>query len=377
MTAAPERREAAFGPFRRRCILTRIRVAILGTGFGRNVQAPAFLRHDGFELCAIAGSDAAKTRRIADELGVRGAYADWRELLARETPDLVSVVTPVALHHDMMCAALAAGAHVHCEKPTALDRFQARAMRDAAAAAGRVAGINHEFRFLPARRHALELVRQGAIGRPFRAEILGRYPIWHAAQPRVMNWLSDRVQGGGIWGALGSHHTDCLRLLFGEPLTATAVLRTEQPVRAPRTPGGAPGHATSDDAATVHYGFANGVTALVDLQANAPYSWERYEVHGDGASLRWDTTGDALWRIEHGREPAPVEIPAALRLARRDGDLPLVAPFSVMVERLHRAIVHGEPLEPNFRDDAVPVQCALDAARESSAEGRRVAVEPA
>lgn len=357
--------------------MKRIRVAILGTGFGRNVQAPAFLRHEGFELCALAGSDSAKTRRVADELGVKGAYGDWRELLACESPGLVSIVTPVWLHHDMMLAALGAGAHVHCEKPTAMDRAQARAMRDAALAAGRVAGINHEFRFLPARARALELVREGAIGRPYRAEILGRYPIWHARQPRVMNWLSDRSRGGGIWGALGSHHTDCLRLLFGEPLTAMAALRTEQPVRAPRSEGEPAGIATSDDSATVHYEFAHGVTALVDLQANAPYAWERFEVHGDEATLRWDGGGYSLWRIEPGKDPVEVECPARLEIPRREGDPALVAPFSVMVDRLHRAIALGEPLQPNFADDAVPVQCALDAARESSARGARVAVERA
>ncbi len=63
---------------------------------------------------------------------------------------------------------------MHCEKPTAFDRHQAREMRDAAIAAGRLAGINHEFRFLPARVIAREWVSAGRIGRPYRAEILGR-----------------------------------------------------------------------------------------------------------------------------------------------------------------------------------------------------------
>jgi L-asparaginase II len=100
--------------------MQRIRVAILGTSFGRLVQAPGFQRHPGFELVAIAGRDAARTQHIASELGVPKGYGDWRELLERERPELVSIVTPVDLHHDMMLAALAAGAHVHCEKPTAL-----------------------------------------------------------------------------------------------------------------------------------------------------------------------------------------------------------------------------------------------------------------
>src|SRR5262245_42349503 len=47
-----------------------IRVALLGTSFARTVQAAAFQRHPAFHLAAIAGSDPAKTARIATELGI-------------------------------------------------------------------------------------------------------------------------------------------------------------------------------------------------------------------------------------------------------------------------------------------------------------------
>ena len=332
------------------------------------MQAPGFLRHPGFELVAIAGRDAAKTQRLAAELGVSRSHGDWRELLEREQPELVSIVTPVDLHHDMMLAALAAGAHVLCEKPTALHRWQAIAMRDAALAAGKVAGINHEFRFFPARAHALELVRQGAIGRPRRGEILGRYPIWARPDSRPMTWLADARRGGGILGALGSHHTDCLRTFFGEPTTVLASVRTDQPRRGSDT-------ATADDACTIHYEFANGASALIDLSAAVPYRWERFEIHGEDASLRWDETGYRLWRLEAGKEPSELAIPADYALEPREGDPALVAPFSKLLDRLHLAITQGEPLSPGFAADAVPVQCALDACRASSVAGARVVVE--
>ena len=63
------------------------------------------------------------------------------------------------------------------------------------------------------------------------------------------------------------------------------------------------------------------------------------------------------------------------QLEPRAGEPPLVAPFAVMVERLHRAIAGQAPMEPDF-DDAVAVQSALDAARASSAAGARVRVDP-
>ncbi len=355
--------------------MKRYRVALLGTSFARMVHAPGFQQHPGFELVALAGSDAAKTQRIAGELGVPGAYADWRELLEREKPDAVAIATPVFLHHPMMMAALAGGAHVLCEKPTAMHRMQAAEMRDAARAAGKVAGINHEFRFLPARAYALELVKQGAIGRPRRGEILGRYPLWVRPESRGMTWLSDASKGGGILGALGSHHTDCLRTFFGEPRGVLATVRVDQPRRGPVEPGGPTGIATADDACTLQYDFEGGATALVDLSACAPYRWERFEIHGEDATLRWDDAGWNLWRIAPGRDVEEVTIPDAFRLERREGEPALLAPFRMMVERFHAAIDRGEPLVPGFAADAVPVQAALDAARASSSGGTRVVVE--
>jgi len=354
--------------------MTTHRLAIIGTGFGRTVQAVAFVRHLGFELVAFAGSDPVRTRRIADELGIAGAFGDWRQMLESVRPDVVSIAAPVDLHHPMMLGAIARGCHVLCEKPTALHRFQAAEMRDAARAAGRIAAINHEFRFFPARAFALALVRRGEIGVPRRGEIVGRYPIWWGPQSRGWTWLSDARRGGGVLGALGSHHTDCFRLFFGEPVTAWASVRVDQPRRGP-VPGQADERtATADDGCTVHYTFDSGATAIVDLSATTPYRWERFEIHGSEATLRWDETGYRLWRLVPGQEPRELEIPTEYRLEPRTGEPALVAPFAVMVERLYQAIEGHTTMEPDF-DDAVAVQSALDAARASSVAGARVRVD--
>jgi predicted dehydrogenase len=354
--------------------MNKFRVAIIGTGFGRMVQAVGFQRHEGFDLVAIAGTQLAKTREIATRSGIAGAFDDWRRMLDEVRPDLVSIVTPPDLHHPMMLAALEHGAHVLCEKPTALHRFQAAEMRESARAAGRVAAMNHEFRFFPGRAHALALVRRGEIGVPRRGEILGRYPLWWRPETRAWSWLSDARRGGGVLGALGSHHTDCFRTFFGEPVSVWASVRVDQPRRGPTPEQPQERLATADDACTVHYAFASGATAMFDLSACVPYRWERFEIHGSDATLRWDETGYRLWRVVAGKDPEELAIPAELGLAPREGDPALVAPFGVVVDRLYRALDGQAAMEPNF-DDAVAVQSALDAARESGAAGARVRVD--
>jgi predicted dehydrogenase len=353
--------------------MKRLRVVILGASFGRHVHAVGFARHEGFEVVGIAGADADKTRRTADELGIPEASADWRGLLESVRPDVACVVTPVDLHHRMMMAALDLGAHVLCEKPTAMNRYQAAEMRDHARRAGRVATINHEFRFQPARHAALALVRAGGIGVPHRGAIVARNPVWPRRAPRGMSWLSQAERGGGILGALGSHHSDCLRTFLGEPRSVFASVRVDQPLRGPSASAPEGGIATADDGVTIHYEFENGSTGLLDMNASAPTRWERYEIYGEEATLRWEAPADRLWRLADGREEE-VDIGAEHRLSPREGDHPLLAPFGVLVQRLHDAITLGVPMEPSF-DDAVAVQSVLDAVRASSAARAAVRVE--
>ncbi len=122
------------------------------------------------------------------------------------------------------------------------------------------------------------------------------------------------------------------------------------------------------------YEFDSGATGLIDLNATAPYRWERFEIHGAEATLRWDETGYRLWRIAAGREPEELEIPAALALDRQEGDPALVAPFGALIEQLRRAIRDRQPMSPDFTD-AVAVQSALDAARAASEARASVDVE--
>ncbi|HYF64207.1 MAG TPA: Gfo/Idh/MocA family oxidoreductase, partial [Herpetosiphonaceae bacterium] len=221
-----------------------MRIAIIGTGWGARVQVPAF-RSAGLEIVGLAASNVEKTRAEAERLGVP-AFASWRELLDTEA-DLVSIVTPPATHREMALAALAAGKHVLCEKPTALDAAEAAAMAEAAAARpGQLALIDHELRFHPAFRAARAALAEIGPIRHVASSVVGPS---RADASRPWTWWSDRAQGGGIWGAIGSHQLDTLRWLGGEISAVRASLHTfvaERPFE-----GGARA-VTSDDAALAH-----------------------------------------------------------------------------------------------------------------------------
>ncbi|HEX3579548.1 MAG TPA: Gfo/Idh/MocA family oxidoreductase [Thermoanaerobaculia bacterium] len=256
------------------------RVGIIGTGWGARVQVPAF-REAGLDVVAIAGQNSERTRKIAGELDVE-PFDDWRALISSNV-DLVTIVTPPSQHLTMAASALDAGKHVLCEKPTALDASEAEQL----VAAGRkhpdrIALIDHELRFLPSFRAARE--RIGDLGGIRYAEVRYASPS-RGDRTRAWNWWSDADQGGGIWGAVGSHFVDALRFLGMEIEAVQATLRT---IIDRRPFEGTMRRVTSDDFADVALRLANGAIASMTFSAVAsgPDEPTTLTIHGEEGAMR-------------------------------------------------------------------------------------------
>src|SRR5207237_77261 len=86
------------------------------------------------------------------------------QALERTRPELVSIVTPPAFHREQALDAFAAGAHVLCEKPIAMNAAEARAMVDAARAAGRFLSMGLQSRHLEAGRILKRTLAEGTLG---------------------------------------------------------------------------------------------------------------------------------------------------------------------------------------------------------------------
>ena len=123
--------------------VSKLRVGVVGAGFGGAVHAPAYALHPRFEVVAIASPSSAE--RVARERKIPHAFASVAEMLAGVELDVVSVASPPFDHHDSVLAALAAGKHVLCEKPLALNVAQAEAMLAAAERAGTVCATRSSF----------------------------------------------------------------------------------------------------------------------------------------------------------------------------------------------------------------------------------------
>jgi predicted dehydrogenase len=339
-----------------------MRIGIVGTGWGTRVQVPAF-QAAGLEIVGIAAQNEAKTRQEAERLGVP-AFASWRALLASDV-DLISIVTPPATHRELAVAALEAGKHVLCEKPTALNAAEARAMLAAAQSRpGQIALIDHELRFLPVWQAARAAVQAGEIG-------IMRHVVSSIVQPsradmtRPWSWWSDKDQGGGVWGAIGSHQLDTLRFVCGEIAAVSGTLET---FIAERPFADSTRAVTSDDFAAAQLRFADGGFGSVVMSlVSAVSETDTLTIHGDAGALRVEGSGRLLVARRGGewQERTPdrsVAIPATVQ-----GTFPIA---TVYLGHALRAYADGDQtaLAPGATfADGLRIQQLLDALHQSAA----------
>jgi predicted dehydrogenase len=345
------------------------RIGIIGTGWGARVQVPVF-REAGLEVVAIAGHDGDKTRKAAEELRVR-PFSSWHELIASDV-DLVSIVTPPSEHLEMARAALAAGRHVICEKPTALNAAEAGQLVAAARAKpDRIALIDHELRFLPAWREARRRIPE--LGGVRYAEVRYASPS-RGDRTRPWNWWSDVARGGGVLGAVGSHFSDSIRYLIGEIEAVQASLNTIVAER-PLPPGegrGSQARVTSDDFSIVNLRLTTGAIATMSMSAAAsgPDEPTVITIHCEEAALRLER--EELLFAKRGQ---PFERVAGNNVANRPGNSTGGAFGSGTYYfglALHAAIDGGDlhALSPAATfQDGLAQQRVLDAARQSNQNG--------
>ena len=181
------------------------RVAVIGRtgkgnyGHGLDVVWKAF---DNVEIVAVADEDEKGRANAAKRLGARQTYADYRELLDKERPQIVSVATRwLDAHRDMVVACARAGASMFLEKPMARSLAEADEMVRACENHHVKLAIAHQTRYSPRLRVVRELIGAGRLGD--LVELRGR-------------GKEDNRGGGEDLMVLGTHIFDLMRLLAGD-----------------------------------------------------------------------------------------------------------------------------------------------------------------
>lgn len=252
---------------------TPVRIGFIGSGFARRVQLPGLALVPGARATAVASGHRANAEAVAREFGLAHVFDDGAELARSPDVDLVIISSTPDSHARYAIAALEARKHVLCEKPMAIDAFDASQMVAAAAAhPDRLAWIDHELRYEPNRRRARDLIRSGAIGELRHIELILKPYLRGDGRPQAFdapwNWWYDAARGGGILGAVGSHLIDLCRFWSGSEIRHVAGL-AETFVKQRRDEAGVVRPVTADDFASCVLQTAAGAVATITLSTVA------------------------------------------------------------------------------------------------------------
>ena len=151
--------------------MTAVRIGILGAaGEAGEGHIRGFQEDPRARVVALWDVNGDGVRRRAAALGVADVVDTAEELVSRDDIDAVVVCTPDHLHAGHAKAALLAGKHVLCEKPTSTTRADAAELVRLVGASGRVFLGGHVYHFRPDYRAVVGAYHRGAIGRAWLAE---------------------------------------------------------------------------------------------------------------------------------------------------------------------------------------------------------------
>lgn len=301
-----------------------MKVAVIGTGFGRHAVAPVY-ESLGFDVELVsARDDAAVKSAIASDV------------------DLVSVHSPPFMHVEHVMSTVDNGHAILCDKPFGRNAAEAESMRERAREAGVLHFLNFEFRHNESWATLKQLVAAGTIGAP--AHLSWTF-FGSGLRGRKHGWINDRERGGGWIGAYGSHLIDYTRWLFdSEVVDCGGVTRID-----------ASTEATAEDGYCAWFKMANGCTAAHDTSfAAAVPAVPRAMLLGSAGSIELIADTQIVVRIA-GEEPHTLEFPAPPRNAPPPA---LSALFSEVAEALRT----GTQITPSF-EDGVAVARAMDLLR--------------
>jgi predicted dehydrogenase len=191
--------------------LQTLRWGILGTGKIARIFARSLQTCEGAALTAIGSRGQETADSFGHEFNVSHRWPNYDSVLEDKEVDVVYIATPHTTHSDLTIRAAAAGKHVLCEKPLAVDTLKGAAMIQAAGKARVLLMEAFAYRVHPQTSWLCKLVAQGTIGvlRTIYAS------FGYDAGPNPKNYLLRKELAGGSILDVGCYTVSMARLLAG------------------------------------------------------------------------------------------------------------------------------------------------------------------
>jgi len=255
-----------------------LKAAVIGVGaMGRN-HVRVYTEIEDVRLVAVADPSEANREKVERRFGVQ-AYADHREMLAVERPDIVTIAVPSVLHRAVALDAIAAGVHVLVEKPLASSSPEAEEIIAAADRAGVRLAVGHVERFNPAVVELKRRIEAGELGTLFKVH------------SRRLSPFPARITDVGVALDLATHEVDVLSSLFDSPIVS---LKAETDRRV---------HAAHEDLLLGLLRFEDGMLGVLDINWLSPIKLRELTVTGSRGMFQVNYLTQELSFRENGWKP--------------------------------------------------------------------------
>jgi predicted dehydrogenase len=357
----------------------RLGIGIIGTGFGL-MHLLGYRECEDAEVVAVCQRSPGKAEAFARQHRVPFFFTDYRAVIAEPAVDVVSIAAPPYVHHEITLAALAAGKHVLCEKPFAMNAQQGREMYERAEQSELTHATAFNWRFLPGVMRSKELIEEGFVGRVYHVNVK-----WYAerqADPHIpLLWRHRKeLAGFGVLGDIGPHVIDMLRWMLGDFRKVAAHFATAIHERK-SADSGVVVAADADDACAFVAEMVSGVQVSVHLSRVAYASnGHQFEFYGSDGVLLYDADPkEGTWisgRLRGAKagdkKLTELPIPERLREGLDTKDLGAAVGnflFAQLTRRFVAGIRTGQPVIPSFLE-GLRSQEVIDALVQSAAEER-------
>ena len=264
-----------------------VRFGLIGFGAWGQCHATAIQNTEGAEVAAIAAKSDATCTAARQAFPNATVVSDYRELVADHSIDVVDVVLPSYLHHEVASAALSAGKHLLLEKPMCLTVAECDDLIRLAREHDRLLAIGHELRLSSLWSKVKEMIDEGFVGDPQYVLVeLSRKPYrqgadgWRYDIDRVGNWILEEP----------IHFFDFTRWYLeaaGDPISVVASANSRQS-----------GHPELQDNFSAIVNFDRGAYAVVSQSLSMFEHHQTVKIAGTKGSL-WASWSGAMDRTRH------------------------------------------------------------------------------
>ncbi|WP_281989555.1 Gfo/Idh/MocA family protein [Aquimarina aggregata] len=233
--------------------MKKLKGVCIGAGYFSQFHYEAWKRIPEVEIMAVCDLSIEKARKICDAYGFSNAYNSLEEMLQKEAPDFLDIITPPETHLKFCKLAIEKNVNVICQKPLTPSYEESTLIAKAVADSNIRAMVHENFRFQPWHREIKRLLDKEVIGDKLHTINLRmrmgdgwQEDAYMNRQPYFREMEQLLIYETGI------HFIDLFRYFSGEIHQVYAKLKTLN------------ANIKGEDFAWVHFDFVNGMLGFLD-----------------------------------------------------------------------------------------------------------------